>query len=97
MFKCDSPEVIRQSAIITLGVPARTRLWAIAVGLPINDASGAMRSENRISTGSPLMSKTDHSPYCEAGVISDLHKAQLASDRTSCRDPLASQMRLILL
>jgi hypothetical protein len=25
-----------------------------------------------------------------------LHKAQLASDRTSCRNPLANQMRLIL-
>jgi hypothetical protein len=25
-----------------------------------------------------------------------LHKAQLASDRTSCRDPLANQVRLIL-
>ena len=25
-----------------------------------------------------------------------LHKAQLASDRTSCRSPLANQMRLIL-
>ena len=37
--------------------------------------------------------------YCERGQAENLikmHKAQLASDRTSCRNPLANQMRLIL-
>jgi Transposase DDE domain group 1 len=37
--------------------------------------------------------------YCERGQAENfikLHKAQLASDRTSCRDPRANQMRLIL-
>ena len=37
--------------------------------------------------------------YCERGQAENLikmHKAQLASDRTSCRKPLANQMRLIL-
>jgi hypothetical protein len=37
--------------------------------------------------------------YCERGQTENLiklHKAQLASDRTSCRSPLANQMRLIL-
>jgi len=37
--------------------------------------------------------------YCERGQAENLikmHKAQLASDRTSCRSPLANQMRLIL-
>jgi len=37
--------------------------------------------------------------YCERGQAENLikmHKAQLASDRTSCRAPLANQMRLIL-
>lgn len=37
--------------------------------------------------------------YCERGQAENLiklHKTQLASDRTSCRAPLANQMRLIL-
>src|SRR5260370_42581431 len=37
--------------------------------------------------------------YCARGQAEDLiqlHKAQLASDRTSCRSPLADQLRLIL-
>lgn len=37
--------------------------------------------------------------YCERGQAENLiklHKSQLASDRTSCRSPLANQMRLIL-
>ena len=37
--------------------------------------------------------------YCTRGQAENLiklHKAQLASDRTSCRSPLANQMRLIL-
>ena len=37
--------------------------------------------------------------YCARGQaehLIKLHKAQLASDRTSCRDPLANQVRLIL-
>lgn len=37
--------------------------------------------------------------YCERGRAENLiklHKAQLASDRTSCRSPLANQVRLIL-
>jgi hypothetical protein len=37
--------------------------------------------------------------YCARGQAEDLikqHKAQLASDRTSCRSPLANQMRLVL-
>src|ERR1700681_924907 len=37
--------------------------------------------------------------YCQRGQMENfikLHKAQLASERTSCRDPRANQMRLIL-
>jgi hypothetical protein len=37
--------------------------------------------------------------YCARGRAENLikqHKAQLSSDRTSCRSPLANQMRLIL-
>lgn len=37
--------------------------------------------------------------YCQRGQAENLikrHKAQLASDRTSCRSPLANQMRLIV-
>ena len=37
--------------------------------------------------------------YCARGQAEnpiDRHKSQLASDRTSCRSPLANQMRLIL-
>ena len=37
--------------------------------------------------------------YCARGQAENLiklHKTQLASDRTSCRSPLANQMRLIL-
>jgi Transposase DDE domain group 1 len=37
--------------------------------------------------------------YCARGQAENLikmHKGQLASDRTSCRSPLANQMRLIL-
>jgi DDE family transposase len=37
--------------------------------------------------------------YCACGQAENLiklHKTQLASDRTSCRSPLANQMRLIL-
>ena len=37
--------------------------------------------------------------YCERGQAENLiklHKTQLASDRTSCRSPLANQMRLLL-
>ena len=39
------------------------------------------------------------SVYCARGQAENLikrHKSQLASDRTSCRSPLANQMRLIL-
>ena len=35
-------------------------------------------------------------PAGQAENLIKLHKAQLASDRTSCRSPLANQMRLIL-
>jgi hypothetical protein len=41
----------------------------------------------------------NESLYCARGGAENLiklHKAQLASDRTSCRSPLANQMRLIL-
>ena len=41
----------------------------------------------------------DETLYCARGQAENLiklHKAQLASDRTSCRSPLANQMRLIL-
>jgi hypothetical protein len=37
--------------------------------------------------------------YCPRGQAENLiklHKSQLASDRTSCRSPLANQMRLVL-
>lgn len=37
--------------------------------------------------------------YCARGQAENLiklHKSQLASDRTSCRSPLASQVRLVL-
>jgi hypothetical protein len=37
--------------------------------------------------------------YCARGQAENLikqHKAQLSSDRTSCRSPLANQMRLVL-
>jgi Transposase DDE domain group 1 len=37
--------------------------------------------------------------YCARGQVENLiklHKTQLASDRTSCRDPLANQVRLVL-
>jgi len=37
--------------------------------------------------------------YCERGQAENLiklHKTQLASDRTSCRSPLANQVRLLL-
>jgi Transposase DDE domain group 1 len=37
--------------------------------------------------------------YCERGQAENLiklHKTQLASDRTSCRSPLANQVRLVL-
>ena len=37
--------------------------------------------------------------YCARGVAENLiklHKSQLASDRTSCRSPLANQVRLVL-
>jgi hypothetical protein len=37
--------------------------------------------------------------YCERGQAENLiklHKSQLASDRTSCRSPLANQVRLVL-
>src|SRR6185312_17218747 len=37
--------------------------------------------------------------YCARGAAENLiklHKGQLASDRTSCRDPLANQVRLVL-
>src|SRR6195952_5463251 len=37
--------------------------------------------------------------YCARGAAENLiklHKGQLASDRTSCREPLANQVRLIL-
>jgi hypothetical protein len=37
--------------------------------------------------------------YCARGQAENLiklHKSQLASDRTSCRSPLANQMRLVL-
>src|SRR4051794_4665302 len=40
-----------------------------------------------------------HSLYCARGQAENLiklHKGQLASDRTSCRSPLANQVRLVL-
>jgi hypothetical protein len=50
-----------------------------------------------IETGSP--EHIYQTLYCARGQAENLiklHKAQLASDRTSCRSPLANQMRLIL-
>ena len=50
-----------------------------------------------IQTGSP--EHIYETLYCARGQAENLiklHKAQLASDRTSCRSPLANQMRLIL-
>jgi hypothetical protein len=50
-----------------------------------------------IKTGSP--EHLYETLYCARGQAENLiklHKAQLASDRTSCRSPLANQMRLIL-
>jgi hypothetical protein len=50
-----------------------------------------------IETGSP--EHIYETLYCARGQAENLiklHKAQLASDRTSCRSPLANQMRLIL-
>jgi hypothetical protein len=40
-----------------------------------------------------------HTVYCARGQAENLiklHKTQLASDRTSCRSPLANQVRLVL-
>lgn len=50
-----------------------------------------------LKTGSP--EHIYETLYCARGQAENLiklHKAQLASDRTSCRSPLANQMRLIL-
>ena len=50
-----------------------------------------------ISYGTPAWLYDDL--YCARGQAENLikrHKSQLASDRTSCRSPLANQMRLIL-
>ena len=50
-----------------------------------------------IEAGSPAW--LYESLYCARGQAENLiklHKTQLASDRTSCRSPLANQMRLIL-
>jgi Transposase DDE domain group 1 len=50
-----------------------------------------------LATGTPA--HVYETLYCARGQVENLikmHKAQLASDRTSCRSPLANQMRLIL-
>jgi hypothetical protein len=66
------------------------RLEATTLGLDIRYVVTSL-------TGSP-----DHlyeTVYCARGQAENfikLHKAQLASDRTSCRDPKANQFRLIL-
>jgi Transposase DDE domain group 1 len=50
----------------------------------------------------PMVAWAEHiydTLYCAHGQMENLiklHKSQLASDRTSCRPPLANQMRLIL-
>ena len=53
----------------------------------------------RILTRTPQLDSAYETLYCARGQAENLiklHKAQLASDRTSCRSPLANQMRLIL-
>ncbi len=50
-----------------------------------------------IATGTPAWLYADL--YCARGQAENLiklHKTQLASDRTSCRNPAANQMRLVL-
>ena len=51
-----------------------------------------------LTKGSPqwLSTTTSTVPEGQAENLIKRHKSQLASDRTSCRSPLANQMRLIL-
>jgi hypothetical protein len=73
------------------GSSGKTRIEATTKGLDIRFVVTS------IETGS-----AEHiyeTLYCARGQAENLiklHKAQLASDRTSCRNPLANQMRLIL-
>ena len=66
------------------------RLEATALGLDIRYVVTSLRG-----TAEQLYETV----YCARGQAENfikLHKAQLASDRTSCRSPLANQFRLIL-
>jgi hypothetical protein len=71
--------------------PACARIEATTKGLDIRFVVTS------IEAGSP--EHIYETLYCARGQAENLiklHKAQLASDRTSCRSPLANQMRLIL-
>ena len=68
--------------------------------------SAASSPASRQRRSASITSLEDRTPeeiyatlYCARGQAENLiklHKAQLKSDRTSCRSPLANQMRLIL-
>jgi len=70
---------------------------------PDPDAEGCMRQEVDVRyvvtslTGNPRHLYEDE--YCQRGQMENLiklHKAQLASDRTSCHSAIANQVRLVL-
>jgi hypothetical protein len=72
-------------------LPGQIRIEASTLGLDIRFVV------SNITTGSAEW--LYDTLYCERGQAENLikhHKSQLASDRTSCRAPLANQMRLIL-
>jgi hypothetical protein len=92
-------------------VPGLTRLGSEphipAAGMPHTPLGGGCQSRPagrsvcsiRALVSSPVSEKAKarSAPRCgQTENLIKLHKAQLASDRTSCRSPLANQMRLIL-
>jgi hypothetical protein len=91
-------DVVRDYAVIRYAAkswrhPRRvvTRIEATRKGLDVRYVV------TNISFGTPAWLYDDL--YCARGQAENLikrHKSQLASDRTSCRSPLANQMRLIL-
>ena len=86
---------------------AETRYIEPNPGTESGAPSPALRRRNSVSTSASLSPISTHgsaewlydSLYCARGQAENLiklHESQLASDRTSCRSPIANQVRLVL-
>ena len=88
---------LRRCLALSYGAESWNRQRAVVARLEATTLGFDIRYVVTSLTGSP--EHLYETVYCARGNAENfikLHKTQLASDRTSCRDPRANQMRLIL-